>query len=385
MRTNMNVIRVGGLLFALVLAGAAMAEDAWYIVGQNASGWQRRNKWTIDATGLAVNLTNFPMTVFASNSNENVAWDGLVQPDGEDVVFTLNDGTVLDFEIEMFNSASTSVFHVEIPTITAGLDTEYFYMYWYNAGVATSLANATGVWDTAFKGVWHLKESAPDTGTADLYQDSTAGNHDGDDGVSATGKAGKIGLGQAFDSGLLGSGTQIKTDSSSDFDIAAAGTTACISVWAYIPGGQHNDSVDGCFLRETSDRYQWGFDKYNNHYFGASADVVVDNIHGSWKHLAVRLPGDGNAYHYVDGVLKGSHAVTVNSGGAQLDIGACKDTSFANLQAHLGSLDEMRVSVGTARSVDWIEAEYLAGEQQLMTVDAAEEAPSSGGTVLIIK
>ena len=121
------------------------------------------------------------------------------QADGGDFVFTSADGsTKLDHEIESYDPATGKlVAWVRVPTLDYDDDTA-LYVYYGNAGVADQW-NPTGVWDTNFAGVWHLDENQAGTGTADLYQDSTSNNHDGDDLVSATGQSGVVGAGQEFD------------------------------------------------------------------------------------------------------------------------------------------------------------------------------------------
>jgi len=52
-------------------------------------------------------------------------------------------------------------------------------MYYGNTGATTDPATTTGVWISAYKGVWHLPENVVDEGSqADAYRDSTANfNH----------------------------------------------------------------------------------------------------------------------------------------------------------------------------------------------------------------
>ena len=57
-------------------------------------------------------------------------------------------------------------------------------------------ADPAGVWDGNFVGVWHLNEEQAGTGTAGVYQDSTANGNDGIDRVAATGQEGQVTDGQ---------------------------------------------------------------------------------------------------------------------------------------------------------------------------------------------
>jgi hypothetical protein len=121
-------------------------------------------------------------------------------PNGYDITFSASDGaTQLDHEVEEYDPASgTLVAWVRIPVLSASVDT-VIYVYYGYSGVTSPTENPTAVWDNHYVGVWHLKEDAVGTGAANLYTDSTANANHGDDFVSATGQAGQISGGQAFD------------------------------------------------------------------------------------------------------------------------------------------------------------------------------------------
>jgi hypothetical protein len=69
---------------------------------------------------------------------------------------------------------------VRIPVLDFDNNTT-IYMYYGNTAVTAATENPTGVWDSSYVGVWHLKEEQAGTGTADVYKDSTANANHGDD------------------------------------------------------------------------------------------------------------------------------------------------------------------------------------------------------------
>jgi len=118
----------------------------WY--NQN---WVYRKKITIDATKVVANETNFPVLI--SITDTDIA--GKVRSDGLDLVFTDNSGTVLDFEREYLDSANGKVVAWVETDISSTTDT-VLYLYYGNGNNSTDLSNASGVWDTNYKGVWHM-------------------------------------------------------------------------------------------------------------------------------------------------------------------------------------------------------------------------------------
>ncbi|MHA2472885.1 MAG: DUF2341 domain-containing protein, partial [Promethearchaeota archaeon] len=115
--------------------------------------------------------SNFPLLI--SMTDTDLHSD--VQADGDDIAFSLG-STWLDHEIELFNknyngTHAELVVWVRIPQLSTSLDT-YIRMYYGNATMS-ACQNPVGVWDTSYKGVWHLEESSGFT------LDSTSYNENG--------------------------------------------------------------------------------------------------------------------------------------------------------------------------------------------------------------
>ena len=120
-------------------------------------------------------------------------------------------------------AAGTLVAWVRLPLLEHDVDT-VFYLAYGNSGINSPQATASDVWDSNFKGVWHMKEEAAGIGNTDVYKDSTANANHGDDDVSDTGQSGKIGGGQGFD----GTDDQVNFGSGASLNIRNAIT---MSAW----------------------------------------------------------------------------------------------------------------------------------------------------------
>ena len=143
--------------------------------------------------------------------------------------------------------------------------TRVLNIYYGNASTVDQW-NPEGVWNPDYAGVWHLAEEQSGTGNADLYQDSTSNDHDGDDEVSATGQTGQVGDGQQFD----GTDDVVTVDNSTDFELQSFTASAWIRLPDPLPGTlmhflHEGDSdaassvAEGWFLRISDSNRLQGF------------------------------------------------------------------------------------------------------------------------------
>ena len=138
-------------------------------------GYSYRRSITIDGDevgGSSGYLTDFPVLVNLSDTWLKTAPDGDIQhASGWDIIFRGLDSTTcngtapcdLDFEIETYDgSTGKLVAWVRVPQVYAG-DSDpgndsVIYMYYGSGCVADDPQNATAVWNSNYKGVWHLAE-----------------------------------------------------------------------------------------------------------------------------------------------------------------------------------------------------------------------------------
>ena len=170
------------VLTTLFSASIAYSQD-WYNID-----WQYRKAITVNSSHVDANLTDFPLLIDVTDTE----LDSGVQPDGDDILFTSDDGTTkLAHEIESY-SAGDLVAWVRVPSLSSTTDTTV-YIYYGNSGAANQ-ENAAGVWDGNYAMVQHLEE------TSGTHNDSTSNSNNGTPNGGVTqGIAGKIGGADSFD------------------------------------------------------------------------------------------------------------------------------------------------------------------------------------------
>lgn len=320
------------------------ARNDWYDVG-----WSYRKRITIDSTKVHATLSNFPVLINTTDTSLTNA-----RADGFDFVFTEDDGTSeLKYEREKWNDTTGELIAwIKVPSLSSSTDTA-IYLYYGNPLQSTDKADPENVWDDNYEGVWHLTEDASGTGTADLYKDSTSNSNDGDDYISASGKAGKIDSGQEFDG----------TDDYLDLPAINATYPTTLSVWiradtltsdTRVVGGK--DSVTGhditCLSIVTDDVRVWDGDAWNT--LSSSNEIGTTD----WHYLAFTVTSAGtSATGYIDGAQKLTDSSTATNWSwneSSLTIGAKYLTYGAYFD---GLIDEVRIS-NVARSAEWIKTCY---------------------------
>ena len=201
----------------------AYTDEGWMDMGgqQNTvwwnSDWSYRKKITIDNTKVDSTLSNFPVLV-KIDSTADLNFANVEGSSGQDIRFTDSSGNPLYYEIERWNDGSNlAEIWVKIPSVSSSADTD-FYMYYGNSG-ASDGQDATNVWDSNFKGVWHLDETG--TGSrADSTSNSnamTTSGYDGDEAIT-----GKIDGADDLD----GTNDYLSRTYDSDFDFGTGGFSA---------------------------------------------------------------------------------------------------------------------------------------------------------------
>ena len=159
--------------------------SAWY-----SASWGYRKPITVDHTKVTggSDLTGYPMLFSVTDSN----LPSNAQSSGNDILFTAADGvTKLSHEIESYSSSTGKLIAwVQVPTLSASMDT-LIYMY-YGNNSASNQQNASGAWDSNYKGVYHLGN-----GTTLSGNDSTS-NANNQTAATATAATGEIGGGASF-------------------------------------------------------------------------------------------------------------------------------------------------------------------------------------------
>jgi len=310
---------------------------------------------TIDHTkvfGIS-DFINYPLLISIFDSD----LQNHTQPDGDDIAFY--DGTEwLDHEIDAFNqnyneTHARLIAWVRIPILYNSKDT-IIYMYYGNSTLI-SMQNPSGVWDSIYKGVWHLGEGV--TNPSSYYYDSTTNNNNGkamNSPINDT--TSKIDGGVSFDDS---NERAVKISNSSSLQFVSN-----FSISAWFRSTDSDDDV-GLIMNkwsgEESKRNYW-LGKLNQNDFAFFVDNNSNVLYGwtnlndgDW-HYVVTTANATSIVIYIDGLLVASNSWdgTSITGNADLYIGKATDTID---QEFNGDIDEVRV-IDTVLDLDWIKTEF---------------------------
>ena len=327
------------------------------------SGYTTRKKITIDKSKIDSDLTDFPVLVKLTSSNFDFS---KANSDGFDLRFTSSDGTtLLKYERERHDATNKlAEYWVKIPSISSTANT-IFYLY-YRVEDTADGADPTNVWDSNFKGVWHMKDL-----TTSTIEDSTSNNNDGtkkasNEPIQADRQIAKA---QGFD----GSDDYIDCGNDASLNITDEIT---IEAWIY----PKNLVGEKTILRKEG---QIAFNIIPNDLClwlrksGSWTNVVSTGGFSSgdinkWYHIVATWDGNYPKL-YVNGELEATGSQYIGP----LDSSSYKDyigvlTDESNWRYFFnGSIDEVRIS-SVARSADWIKATYYSLNNSLLTYGAEE-------------
>jgi len=380
-----------------------------------------RKSITIDRTKVGTGtapatLANYPLLYSVTDVDLKSTGNGgdVTSTSGYDILFRAVDDTTcggtgpctLDHEVEEYDPATGRlVAWVRLPSVntnTAGSDT-VLYIYYGNSAITASIEDADGVWDTNYKGVWHLEES-PANGVAG-HDDSSGNSNSGTpsgfagDANGTTNATGKIGGADRFD------GTDDFLDMGSDATLDDLGPLT-VSAWIN-PDTTGEGSAGKVIAKYDTGTGRWFLEiddtapevetfEFNKDHATTDLARVASNSTvslTSWQQVVVTWDGTttaSNIHIYKNGA-EVSYAVTTNGAGAEnsdagepLIIGARAD----NGNAYDGYIDEVRVS-NVVRTADWIKTAYNntnapgdIGAADFYTVGAEDPSPLTAVTLI---
>lgn len=363
------------ILSTIVLAGLFFIVGSVQAIWYNSS-WTYRREISIDPAKIDDDLTNFPTAVMFSSSTVDFTH---FKDNGEDVRFTSSDGeTLIDFEQERFASTTDgAIYWVEIPSVSSSTDaTTTFFMYYGNAA-ASDGQNATGTWNSDFKGVYHLKEDPTPDGAQ--IKDSTSNGSDGTSAGTMTSADlvdGKIGKAIDFDGTddliefVVSNPDDYSIEMWIDADVVSGDEGIALRWWS-------GDSVPLIRIPGAGGNNEYEADVYysaTHHYITTS--ITAD----TWNHWVLRLDGTAVTI-WKDGTQTGSGAWSYTPADVtQLFIGA----DLGGGAPFNGILDELRVS-DIPRSNAWIKASYNSGNDSLLSFGAEEEEEVAVRRIMLIE
>lgn len=329
---------------------AAGGMPGWY-----GSAWGYRRPIVIDRTRVATTsaLTNFPVVISVIDPDLRSTGNGgkVASTTGGDLVFTSSDGTtLLDFEIEKYASTTGElVAWVRVPSLSGVTDTT-LYMYLGNAA-ATNLQNPTGVWDSNYSLVYHVKDSSPS-----LVGDSTT-NANTLTNTNATTASGEI------DGAVSVNGTDAYLS-------ANATPITAVNNWtmeAWINPGVLGVLGMAVYNGNDSGGYGFGIGSGSGS-AGSKLQVLFGSIAwvdggytfstaNKWYHVVV-MRESGTTKFYVDGEQTSNTSSSVpGTVASRFSIGMQFNMSNVPTRFFNGRVDEVRVS-NVVRGSDWIKTSY---------------------------
>jgi len=357
-----------------VKAGMSDSSVSAWPQSWSAARWNYRRTITIDHTKVSGStaLTNFAVLVSVTDANlKTVANGGSVgKVDGTDIYFTGSDGTTkLSHEIESYDATTGQlVAWVKVPSLSPTTDT-VLYAYYGNTN-ALDQQNKTAVWDSNYKGVYHLSSASYP------IADSTSNAFHGFASPSPGVASGKVGNGLSFSANawvvLATTGTLSGT-----FTAEAWAKPFASTVDAVLGSRNPNDySFDFKFLSGTQIHGNIGT---GGAWLTTTADASLAYTTNTWYHLTYVVTPTSYTI-YANGAQIGSGTLTNNGllydSNHQLRIGGsgCCGELFN------GQIDEVRIS-SSARSADWILTGYRNqnSPDTFSTLGAQQSSGGGGG------
>jgi len=313
------------------------------------AAWSFRKAIVIDHTKVAAELTNFPVLI---NLTDGDLPDRALA-NGFDMLFTSFDGTnKLAHQIEYYSSSNGALIAwVNVPNLSSTTDT-VLYLYYGNPAAANQ-QNATAVWTSNFRAVWHLEESG--NGTAGEYKDASSNtNH-------AQGGGGLAGAVPARGTGKIGSAQSC--DGANDYIVSgnnigvSGGALRTLSFWVNL-NTTNRAGIVGWGANAPDAEFEAGVRSGNLLLwaFGSGNDwsPVAPAQTNSWRYHAITYDGT-IARWYVDGAQVGSFTNNYATTNGQVFIGYENDSGLSSYLS--ATIDEVRVA-GSTRSAGWIATEY---------------------------
>ena len=322
---------------------------------------------TIDHTKVPSTQSNFTVLVSLTDPALKTVANGghVANANGYDIGFYADSGgtTKLKWEVEKYDGTTGNLIAwVKIPSVSSSTDTVFYLMYG-DSSINTDQSDPPNTWDSNFKGVWHMADSAANT----TIKESTITGANGTNNATTSSKTatGEIGKALSYNGSTDGSFAAINL---------SATNIATLSFWMkwttnandddlafeYTPN--YNSNAGGFIADWNSSSYgggkfEAGMGKGNFTYW---TDLFTRPSTGTWHlvHLVFNRSGPTNKV-YVDGSLQ---TLTTGTRSAS-SMGNFSNSSLyfmsraASALNAAGTLDEVRVST-IERSASWTATEY---------------------------
>ena len=322
---------------------------------------------TIDHTKVPSTQSNFTVLVSLTDPALKTVANGghVVNANGYDIGFYSDSGGTikLKWEVERYDGTTGNLIAwVKIPSVSSSSDTVFYLMYG-DSSINTDQSDPPNTWDSNFKGVWHMSDSAANT----TIRESTVTGANGTNNANTSTKTatGEIGKALSYNGSTDGSFAAINL---------SATNIATLSFWMQWTTNANDDDLAfeytpnynsnaGGFIADWNSsgfgggRFETGMGKGDHTYW---SDLFARPSAGTWHliHLVFNRSGSANKA-YVDGSLQTLTTATHTAS----SMGNFSNSSLyfmsraaSSLNA-AGTLDEVRLST-IERSASWTATEY---------------------------
>ena len=336
---------------------------------------------TIDYTKVSggADLYNFPVLISLSGQNflKTFPAGQIMNTNGYDIIFTDNNYNKLDHQLEYYNGTNGDLFAwVRIPVLSSTANTVIKILY--GNPQTTTDPSLTSVWDSHYKGVWHLNNNS--------LNDFTSYNKSGTPYNTPTYPAGEI-----YNSlGLNGTNQYVEVINDPAINFAGNIT---VSAWVYMNAANRDQKIAGN-QNNSSGGYKFGIYTNNKVEFeirnsantpSLNRDVAGGTVlnTGQWYYLA-GISSDvlDSIKTFVNGISERPFKKTGILGIASNTLTIGKEPWLSSYYFS-GRFDEIRIS-DKVRSNGWLRTEYnnQYSPSTFYTLDAAGvvsgNVPSAG-------
>ncbi len=318
-------------------------------------GYGHERNITIDYTKVAggSDLYNFPVLIHLSGQKflETSPTGKIFNPNGFDIIFTDNSYNKLDHQLEYYNGTNGDLIAwVRIPTLLSSSNTILKILY--GNPQVTADPSVTSVWDSHYKGVWHLDNNS--------LNDYTAFNKAGTPYNTPTYPAGWF----SNALGLNGTSQYVEVINAPNLNFAGNIT---VSAWVYMDTGGRDQKIAGN-QNNSSGGYKFGIYTNNKVEFeirnaantpSLNRDVTGGTVlnTGQWYYLG-GMSSDvlDSIGTFVNGIPERPFKKTGILGIASDNLSIGKEPFLSNYYFD-GMFDEIRIS-DRVRSNGWMRTEY---------------------------
>jgi hypothetical protein len=319
-------------------------------------GYEYERNIAIDHNRVAggEDLYNFPVMISLTGQDflKTSPAGQVFNANGYDIIFSDTSYNQLDHQVEYYNGTNGDLIAwVRIPVLSASTNTVIKIIY--GNPLVTDDPSVTSVWDSHYKGVWHLNDNN--------LKDFTAYNKSGTPYNTPTYPSGMIN--DAL--GLNGSNEYVQVNNAPNLNFAGNIT---VSAWVYMSAGNRDQKIAGN-QNNSSGGYKFGIYTNNKVEFeirnsanqaSLNRDVPGGTVlsTGIWYYLA-GISSDvlDSIKTFVNGVSERPFKKTGTLGVASNNLVVGKEP-FSSLYYFSGRFDELRIS-DKVRSDGWLRTEYF--------------------------